>query len=83
LFLDLVRELEIQGIFPAGVPFAQHRGRLTAIVIAVMKEEHDLATNLSLQPARGLNLGVKESLRKKAARLLPETDDRLAHGLRV
>jgi hypothetical protein len=52
-------------------------------MIAVMKEEDDLAANLLLQPARGRDLGVEKSFRKKAARLLPETDDWLAHGLRV
>jgi hypothetical protein len=80
LLLNLIRELEIQGIFAPGVPLVQNCNRLAAIVIAVMKEEHDLAANFSLQPARGRDLGVEKSLRKKAARLLPETDDRLAHG---
>jgi hypothetical protein len=80
LLLNLIRELEIQRIFPAGVPFAQHRNRLAAIVIAVMKEEDDLAANLLLQPARGRDFSIEKSLRKKPARLLPEADDRLAHG---
>ena len=48
-------------------------------MIAVVKKEDDLATNLFLQPARSRDFGVEESLRKKAARLLTEADDRLAH----
>ncbi len=78
LFLDLVRELEIQGVLTSGVPLAQDGDRLTAIMIAVVKKEDDLAANLLLEPARGQDLGVKKSLREKTARLLTETDDRLA-----
>ena len=83
LFLDLIRELEIQGIFTSRVSFAQHCDRLAAIMIAVVKKEDDLAANLLLQPARGRDFGVEKSLRKKAARLLTEADNRLAHHCRA
>ena len=79
LLLNLVRELEIESILTSGVPFAQDRVRLAAIMIAVVKKENDLAANLFLQPARGRDLRIKKSFRKKSARLLSEADDRLAH----
>src|SRR6476469_8609480 len=79
LFLDLVREMEIQGLLCASVEFAQDRGGLTRIVIAVVKEENDLATDLALKPASGGDFRVEKPFRKKAARLLTEADDRGAH----
>ena len=62
------------------MPLAQDGVRLAAIVIAVVKKEDDLAANLLLEPARGRDFGVEKSLREKAARLLTEADDRLAHA---
>src|SRR5450432_1124770 len=49
-------------------------------MIAIVKEEDDLAADLLLQPARRRNLGVEKSFGEKSARLLAEADDRLAHG---
>ena len=63
----------------AGVTFAQHRGRLSGIVVAVVKKENDLAADFALKPASGDNFCEKKSFRKKAARLLTEADDRRAH----
>src|SRR5205814_6758080 len=79
LFLNLVGELEIERVFAAGVTFAQHRGRLSGIVVAVVKKENDLAADFALKPASGDNFCEKKSFRKKAARLLTEADDRRAH----
>src|SRR2546423_102724 len=79
LFLDLVSEMEIEGVFGAGALFAQKSDRLTRVVIAVVKKENDLATDLAVKPASGHDLRVKKSLRKETARLLTETNDRRAH----
>src|SRR4051794_22764857 len=80
LFLDLVRELEIERALVAGALFAQHRRGLPRVVVAVVKEEHDLAADLALQAAGGRDFRKKKSFRKEAARLLTEADDRRAHA---
>jgi hypothetical protein len=49
-------------------------------MIAVVKEKHDFATNFLLKLSGGDNLGIEKSFWKKAARLLPKTDDRRGHG---
>src|SRR2546423_652567 len=79
LFLNLVGELEIERVFAAGVTFAQHRGRLSRIVVAVVKKENDLAADFALKPTSANDFREQKSFRKKAARLLTEADDRRAH----
>src|SRR5438270_9978891 len=50
-------------------------------MVAVMEEEDDFASDFRLQPSGGHDFRVEESLRKKSARLLAETNHR-RHGLR-
>jgi hypothetical protein len=67
-------------MFTTRMSFSQDRYRLARIMIAVVKEKHDFATNFLLKLSGGDNLGIEKSFWEKAARLLPETDDRRGHG---
>ncbi len=67
-------------MFTTGMSFSQNRYRLARIMIAVVKEKHDFASNFLLKLSGGDNLGIEKSFWKKAARLLPETDNRRGHG---
>src|SRR5437588_12091984 len=49
-------------------------------MIAVVKEKDDFSANFLLEMSSGQNFGSQISFRKKSARLLAETDDRLIHG---
>ena len=57
----------------------QRRNRFARIVIAVVKEEHNLAANFFLKFPRTDNFGVEKPFRKKPARLLTETNNRVIH----
>ena len=59
---------------------SQNRSRLARVMIAVVKEKDDFSANFLLEMSSGQNLGSQISFRKKSARLLAETDDRLIHG---
>src|SRR5436190_3640273 len=48
-------------------------------MITVVKKKDDFSANLFLQAARRQNLSEQESLWKKSARLLAETNNRLMH----
>jgi hypothetical protein len=52
---------------------------LAGIVVAVVVEEDDLATDLGLEAAGGDDLSVEEAPREKTAGLLAETDDGGGH----
>jgi hypothetical protein len=67
-------------MFTTRMSFSQDRYRLARIMIAVVKEKHDFATNFLLKLSGGDNLGIEKSFWKKAARLLPKTDNRRGHG---
>ena len=49
-------------------------------MIAVVTEKNDFSADLLLQPASGHNFSEQESLRKKSARLLAETNNRVIHA---
>src|SRR5262245_49856564 len=49
-------------------------------MIAVMTKKDDFSADLLLQPAGRRNLSEQESLGKKSARLLAETNNRMVHG---
>lgn len=68
-------------MFTTGMSFPQNRYRLARVMIAVVKEKHDLATDFPLKLSSGDNLGIEKSLWKKTAWLLPKTDNRRGHGL--
>jgi len=51
--------------------FSQDRYRLARIMIAVVTEKHDFATNFLLKLSGGDNLGIEKSVLKYASRLLP------------
>jgi hypothetical protein len=48
-------------------------------MVTVMKEKHNFSANLLLKPPGRQNLSEQESLGKKTARLLAETDNRVIH----
>ena len=77
--LNRVQEPEIDAMFMTGMSFSQDRYRLARIMIAVVKEKHHFATDFLLKLSGGNNLGIEKSLWKKAARLLPETDNWRGH----
>jgi hypothetical protein len=80
LLLNRVQESEINAMFTTRMSFSQDRYRLARIMITVVKEKHDFAANFLLKLSGGDNLGIEKSFWKKAARLLPETDNRRGHG---
>src|SRR5215472_694521 len=49
-------------------------------MIAVVKEKDDFSANFLLVMSSGQNFGNQISFRKKSARLLAETNNRLIHG---
>jgi len=49
-------------------------------MITIVKEEDDVSADFVLEPSSRQNFSEQESLRKKSARLLAETDNRLIHG---
>ena len=49
-------------------------------MVAVVKEKHDFSADLVLETASRGNFSEQESLRKKSARLLAETNNRMIHG---
>jgi hypothetical protein len=49
-------------------------------MIAVVTEEDDFSADLFLQAASRRNFSEQESLGKKSARLLAETNNRVIHG---
>src|SRR5438270_8360364 len=67
------------GALVAAALVAQYRDRLARVVIAVVKKENNLATDLELEPAGGDDFREQKSFRKKTAGLLAETNDRRAH----
>jgi len=80
LLLDPIFELKIQGYFPVATVVSQNGSCLARVMIAVVTEEDDFSADLLLQPASSHNFSEQESLGKKSARLLAETDNRLIHG---
>src|SRR3954454_21645402 len=80
LLLDLVFEIEVQRDLAAGMAITNRGNRLTRVVVAVVVKEDNLAADLLLHAARGDNFRVEKAFRKKAARLLTETDNRIAHA---
>ena len=80
LLLDPIRKLKIQSYFPLAVVISQNGTCLTRVVIAVVKEKNDFSADLLLQAASRRNFSEQESLGKKSARLLSETNNRVIHG---
>ena len=77
--MNPILELKIQGYFPTALLVSQNGVRLARVMIAVMKEKDDFSPNLLLQTAGRQNLSEQESLGKKSARLLAETNNRVMH----
>src|SRR5205823_6063398 len=73
-------ELKIQSYFPVTVVVSQNGSCLARVMIAVVKEKNDFSADLLLQAASRDNFSEQESLGKKSARLLAETDNRMIHG---
>src|SRR4051812_12911433 len=59
----------------------KNRARLARVVVAVVTEKNNFASDFGLQPPRGPDFGHQKPLGKKPARLLPKTDDRCCHRL--
>jgi hypothetical protein len=79
LLLDPIFKLKVQGYFLVGVLVSQNGNRLARIVIAVVKEKDDFSTNFFLETPGCRDLSEQKSLRKKSARLLAETNNRVIH----
>ena len=75
LFLQFVREPEIEPLLVAAAQVAQDCDRLARIVIAVVIKENDFAPDFALQAAGGLDFREKKTARKNPARLLSETNN--------
>src|SRR6059036_1238791 len=79
LLLDPIFELKVQGYFLVVVSVSQNGRRLARVMIAVVKEKHDFSPNLLLKTPGRQNFSEQESLGKKSARLLAETNNRVIH----
>jgi hypothetical protein len=79
LLLDPILELKVQGYFLVAVSVSQNGRRLARVMVTVMKEKNDFSANLLLKTPGRQNLSEQESLGKKSARLLAETDNRVIH----
>ena len=66
-------------MFTTGMSFPQDCYRLARIMITVVKEKNDFATDFLLKLSGGDNLGIEKSFWKKTAWLLPETDNWRGH----
>jgi hypothetical protein len=80
LLLDAILELKIQGHFLVAVLVSQNGNRLARVMITIVKEEDDVSADFALETSSRQNFSEQKSLRKKSARLLAETDNRLIHG---
>ena len=81
LLLQLVGKLKIEAP-QLPVEIAQDGYSLPRVVIAIVIEENDFASDFSLQPARGLDFCVEEAARENPARLLAEANDGRRHAVR-
>jgi hypothetical protein len=72
--------IENQGYFLVAVLVSQNGNRLARVMITIVKEEDDVSADFVLEPSSRQNFSEQESLWKKSARLLAETDNRLIHG---
>jgi len=80
LFLNPILEVKSQGHVPIALLVAQNGTCLARVMIAVVKEKDDFSADLLLQAASRHNFSAQESLGKKSARLLAETNNRVIHG---
>ena len=65
---------------PVAAAVAQNGSCLTWVMIAVVKEKNDFSADLLLQSASRHDFSEQESLGKKSAGLLAETNYRVIHG---
>jgi hypothetical protein len=79
LLLDPILELKVQGYFLVAVSVSQNGNRLPRVMITVVKEKNDFSSDLLLKTPGRENFSEQESLGKKSARLLTETNNRVIH----
>ena len=77
--MNPILELKIQSYFPVSVLISQNGTCLARVMIAVVEEKDDFSADLLLQAAGRHNFSEQESLGKKSARLLAETNNRVMH----
>jgi hypothetical protein len=77
--LDPVFKLKVQGDFLIAVLVSQNGNRLARVVIAIVKEKDDFSPDFLLKTPSRRDLSEQKSLRKKSARLLAETNNRVIH----
>src|ERR1700722_8868676 len=77
--LNLVLETEVELKWFVRFAVAKDGPRFSRVMVAIVKEEHNGAPDLQLQPPRRLDLRNQEALRIEPARLLPEADDGFLH----
>src|SRR5436190_14731603 len=80
LFLNPILELKIQSHVPIALLVSQNGSCLARVMIAVVKEKDDFSADLLLQAASRHDFSEQESLGKKPARLLAETNNRVIHS---
>src|SRR4030095_12486258 len=79
LLLNPIFELKVQGDFLVAALVSQNGNRLARIMVAVVKEKDDFSPDFLLETPGRRNLSEQKSLRKKSARLLAETNNRVIH----
>ena len=77
--MNSIFELKVYGYFLVAVSISQNGNRLARVMVTVMKEKNDFSPNLLLKTPGRQNLSEQESLGKKTARLLTETNNRVIH----
>ena len=77
--LDAIGKGEVKLRRAAGLKMTEESSGFAGIVIAVVEEVNNLASNFTLETKRGLDFGIKKTLRKKSAGLLAKTDDGSSH----
>gem|GEM_PF-5961616 len=77
--MNLILEREIELVRLVCLVVVQDGSGFSKIVIAIVAEVDDLASDLLLKPLGGLDLGDQEPLGEETARLLPKADNRTVH----
>jgi hypothetical protein len=77
--LDPIFELKVQGDLLVAVLVSQNGNGLARVVITVVKEKDDFSPDFLLETPGRRNLSEQKSFRKKSARLLAETNNRVIH----
>src|SRR5207245_6821379 len=81
LFLNSILELKVYRHVTVAVFISHDCNRLARVMIAVVEKKDDFSADLFLETPGCQNLSDQITLRKKSARLLAKTNNRVLHRL--